>query len=128
MTLTRELRNDAYKVYLLVGERDMPSNCTAERLVQRSGLSAARVMAALELLWNDDAGWIRVAVHKKSSTQGYYVDPKCRKKSPPDLDALFAERQAGLEEEDDSEGTDEDEDCEADPDDEWKDIDEDDDA
>lgn len=120
MPLTREQRSDAFRLYLLIGERDMPSNCTAERLVQRSGIPADRVLEALELLWGDDSGFIRFDEHPKTGERGYFVDPKCRKKSPTDLDALYDARQEALNEaasDDDEDDDDEDDD----PDDKWED-------
>ena len=121
MPLTRELRNDAYKVYLLIGERDMPSNNTAERLVQRAALPKKRVLAALELLWCDDAGFVRVDENPDTRERGYFVDPKCKKKTPLDLDALYRDWEQDQEDEDpDEEGNSE-------PDDEWDEIDDEDD-
>jgi hypothetical protein len=76
MPLTREQRNDAYRLYILIGERDMPSNCTPERLVQRSGIPTARVLAAIDLLWADDAGFIRVDQNRRTGERGYFVDLK----------------------------------------------------
>jgi len=122
MPLTRELRNDAYKLYLLIKERDMPSNNTAERLKQRSGLPVARVLAALELLWCDDTGFIRVDINPDTGERGYFVDPKCKKKTPPDLDDLYLDWEQAQDETGDDESEDE-----GDPDDEWGEMDEDDD-
>ena len=123
MPLTRELRNDAYKIYLLIGERDMPSNNTAERLVQRSALPQDRVLTALDLLWADDTGFIRVDTNRSTGERGYFVDPSCRKKTPLDLDALYALWEAALEDA----GDDDDEDDEGpDEDDEWAEMDADD--
>lgn len=124
MPLTREQRNDTFRIYVLIGERDMPSNCTAERLVQRSGIPEARVLAALDLLWSDDAGFVQVDEHRRTGERGYFVSAKCRNKSPADIDALFSARQAAMEEADD-EGDDDDDEEEPDPDDKWDDPDDD---
>ena len=132
-TLTREQRSDAYRIYLMVKERDMPSNCTLERLVQRTAIPEARVAWALDFLYAEDAGWIHADVDRRSGRRGYYVDPTCKQKSIMDLESLttLSERlQRELEAENaatrkrlqlDAEGGDEDDDL----DDEWRDIDED---
>jgi len=132
--LTREQRSDAFRVYLMIRERDMPSNCTIERLAQRTAIPEARVAWALDFLCAEDAGWIHADVDRKSGQRGYYVDPSCKSKNIQDLESLttLAERlQRELEAENaatrkwlqlDVEGGDPDDD---DPDDEWKDIDED---
>lgn len=125
MPMPRELRNDAYKLYLLIGERDMPSNCTMDRLRQRSAIPAARIVTALDLLWSEDTGFVRFDENRRTGERGYFVDPKSRKKTPADLDALWNARQAALAEAE--EGPDED-DEDFDPDDEWKEPDEDEDG
>jgi hypothetical protein len=86
--LSAEQRKDAWKVFTLIKERDFPSNNTAERLVERSGLPLDRVLAALELLWAEDEGFIRVDVHRQTGQRGYFVDPKAQKKTPLDLENL----------------------------------------
>lgn len=129
MPLTREQRTDAYRIYLMISERDMPSNNTASRLQQRSGIPIDRVQWALDFLWNDDAGFILMDEHRKTHAIGYYVDPKCRKKTAIDLDALFADWELAQEDLDEEESLepplDEDDDSsEDDEDSEWDEMDE----
>ena len=122
MPLTREQRTDAYRLYQLIGERDMPSNNTAARLVQRSSLPAKRVQAAIDFLWADDSGFIRADTNPDSGEMGYFVDPKCKKKTPMDLDLLWNIQQENLADKEDGgedDGEDEDED-----EDEWNEMDE----
>lgn len=90
MPLPHELRTDAWRLFLLIKERDMPSNNTAERLQQRSGIPLERVLAALNLLWSDDAGFIRVDIDRRTQVAGYFADPRCKRKTQADLDALYA--------------------------------------
>lgn len=103
MPLTHELRTDAWRLFLMIKERDMPSNNTAERLQQRSGIPLERVIAALNLLWSDDAGFIRVDTDRRTQTRGYFADPKCKKKTQADLDDLYANWELVKEEDDDEE-------------------------
>lgn len=120
MPLTSQQRLIAWNIFCLIRERDMPSNCTSHRLVERSGLDDELVLWAIDFLWADDAGFIRVDVDRRTGERGYFVDPKCKKKTPQDLDALFAEwelRQEDLDEEAEEE--------DEDPDDEWDEMDED---
>ena len=119
MPLSRQQRGDAYRIYQLIGERDMPSNNTAERLVTRSGIGEDRVLWALELLWANDGGFIRVDV-SRGGDRGYYIDPKCRKKTPMDLDDLFSLWEVSKEDDEGQEDDSED----LDPDDEWAEMDE----
>ena len=108
MAIPTELRNDVWAIYLLVRERVMPSNNTAERLVERSGLSADRVLGALDVLWHDDAGWIRVAT-SPSGERGFYCDTvKNRSHKPVEIDLLYQDWEA--DQDDDEEDWDEDED------------------
>lgn len=123
MPLNPEQRKDAFRIYVLIGERDMPSNCTAERLVARSGFSEDRVLAALELLWAEDTGFVRVDENRRTGERGYFVDPKCRKKTPTDLDDLFEKQHAPLT----GTGDEDDDEDEDDEDDEWKETEEEDD-
>lgn len=123
MPLTHELRTDAWRLFLMIKERDMPSNNTAERLQQRSGIPLERVLAALNLLWSDDAGFIRVDHDRRTRVAGYYADPKCKKKTQDDLDDLYANWELVKEEDDDEEEWAEVETAE-DEDSEWDEMDE----
>lgn len=124
MPLTRDQRNDAYRIFDLIREKAYPSNCTAERLSQRSGLPEETVLWALELLWagGDGKGFIQTDQHRKSGDVGYFCDPKAKSKSPADLDALAAQQEAIWATPEDSGEDDDDDD-----DDEWQETEEDDD-
>jgi hypothetical protein len=103
MPLTPELRTDAWRLFLMIKERDMPSNNTAERLQQRTGIPLPRVLAALNLLWSDDAGLIRVDTDRRTGVCGYYADPKAKKKAKQDdLETLYTNWQEVMEDEDDA--------------------------
>jgi hypothetical protein len=110
MPLSRDQRTNIWTIFRLIGERDMPSNCTAERLVERSNLNPEEVMWAIEILWADDAGFIRVDVHPRSGERGYFVDPKSKKKTPMDLDTLYANWEISQEDGDEDGDEDDDED------------------
>jgi len=116
MPLSRDQRAHIWAIFRLIGERDMPSNCTAERLIERSGLPPEEVLWALEILWADDAGFIRVDVHPRSGERGYFVCPKSKKKTPMDLDVLYAHWEVSSEDIDEDDEDD-------DPDDEWNEMD-----
>lgn len=123
MPLTRQQRKDAWTVFQAVAERDMPSNNTVERLVTRTQLPARRVLWAIEFLWNEDEGFLRYDEERRTGVRGYYVAPGCKKKSPLDLDALHAAREAAIKEVlEGDEDAEEDED-DFDPDDEWNEMD-----
>jgi hypothetical protein len=113
-------------VYKAVAERDMPSNNTVERLRTRTGLPGKRVLRAIEFLWGEDTGWLRMDEQRQTGIRGYYVASGCKKKTLADLDALYAEIEAARQETLEAEDADEDDD-DFDPDDEWNEMDEEDD-
>ena len=108
MPLTNLQRQTAWVIFRLIAERDMPSNNTSQRLVERSGMPGDQVLWAIELLWNDDAGFVLVDENRATGERGYYVDPKCRRKTAKDLDVLFAlwevEQDDDSDEDDDEDG------------------------
>lgn len=121
MPLTREQRTNIWALFRLIGERDMPSNCTITRLAERSGQPPEQVTWAVEILWSDGAGFIDAADPPRGrGERGYFVDPKAKKKTPMDLDALYSNWELS-QEDDDTENDDEDDD---DEDDEWAAMDE----
>ena len=83
----------------------MPSNCTVERLVTRSGLPEKDVLQALDILWDEDQGWVRVHMDPRSKRRGYFTDPSHKSKTPMDLDSLYDSWEARFhpEEEEDEE-------------------------
>ena len=124
MPPSHELRTDAWRLFLMIKERDMPSNNTAERLQQRSGIPIERVLAALNLLWSDDAGFIRVDTDRRTGCTGYFIDPKCKRKTQADLDALYANWELIKAEDDDEDEWAEVEVDDPDEDSEWNEMDE----
>jgi hypothetical protein len=109
----------------LIGERDMPSNNTEERLVERSGLDQETVAWCIAVLLNEGEGWLEYDEHPKTGERGYFLGKKFNKGGSLDkLYATFLDRPAVVKGSGGKIVLDEDDE---DPDDEWTDIDEDDD-
>jgi hypothetical protein len=117
--LTADQKTNLLDVLTLISERDMPSNNTPERLVERSGMPAETVEWCLDVLHGHGEGWIDYDTNPRTGEQGYFVND--RFDAGTKLSALYKSWQTRQEE---ALAFDEDDE---DPDDEWADIDEDDD-
>jgi len=117
--LTADQNKNLLAILTLIAERDMPSNNTEARLVERSGLSEKTVAWCLDVLHNFGEGWIDYDINRRTDEQGYYVND--RFDAGGKLGTLYKAWEDAKEEVLKFDADDED------PDDEWADIDEDDD-
>jgi hypothetical protein len=115
--MTPSQRTILLDLLTLLAERDMPSNNTEERLVER-GADEETVPWCLDVLFNDGKGWLTACDHPKTGERGYMLNARFEDGS---LETLFASWEASQ-----ADGLTFDHDDE-DPDDEWAAIDEDDD-
>jgi len=117
MKLTKAKKAHLMDLLALIGERDMPSNNTEQRLIERSGLGEATVAWCIAVIWNEDTGWAEYDEHPQTGERGYYLGE--RFDAGGGLDKLFAAYQAKIKRVGEMAVTADDEDDE----DEWAEID-----
>jgi len=76
MPLTEYEKEQLLDIVVLIAERDMPSNNTEERLIERSGLEQETVAWCLSVLWNEGEGWLDVDEHPQTGEWGYTLNGK----------------------------------------------------
>ena len=123
--LTNTEKTHLLDLIALIGEREVPSNNTENRLVERSGLDEETVAWGVSVLFNEGKGWLGHDDHPQTGERGYYLGKRFR--AGGSIDKLYtdflnrpktapgAEGKINLIIDDE------------DPDDEWADIDDDDD-
>lgn len=74
MTLTPTEKNTLVTLVNLIGERDMPSNNTEARLVERSGFDEETVAWGLSVLFIEGKGCLDYDEHPQTGERGYVLN------------------------------------------------------
>jgi hypothetical protein len=120
LTSTQEV--NLMDIVALISERDMPSNNTEERLIERSGLDQKIVAWCIAVLFNEGEGWLEYDEHPHTGVRGYYLGEAFEMGGT--LDHLFTQFQTRPSKVQGAEGDINLDEDDEDPDDEWADIDE----
>lgn len=127
MKLTEALKVTLMDIVVLIAERDIPSNNTEARLIERSGCDEETVAWCISVLWNENEGWISYDDHPQTGERGYVLNSQFDDGGGLDkLYASFRQRPTSVQGAEGIIALDEDDE---DPDDEWTDdIDDEDDS
>jgi len=113
-------KNHLLDLLALIGERDMPSNNTETRLVERSGSDEETVAWGVAVLFNEGQGWLEYDEHPSTGERGYYLSE--RFEDGDSIEKLHAKSQKRPQSVEGAEGDIALNGDDEDPDDEWSEI------